>query len=315
MDSEPRIWRGPSVVGEGRGARVESFPLPSRSRAGLAGQAGHCSHLVPHPPESVRGRDVQGSTGPLMPAHPLVASVPAGKPTRKVHTSRPRVSGIPKEAVLSNRKRTRVLKDEYLNLSSALLKSVAAGDILKTQLPPGPQPRVYFSTSEAHVCGRFKKEIVVDGQSYLLLIRDEGGPPEAQDCKMMKVKDAEYRISGSSTSHFGGPHIVWLYRRCHRFAVTPFAMWVDAVIFVFSLEDEISFQTVYHYYSRMANYRNTSEIPLVLVGTQDAISSTNPRVIDDARARKLSNDLKRCTYYETCATYGLNVERVFQDGK
>ncbi|XP_040494659.1 arf-GAP with GTPase, ANK repeat and PH domain-containing protein 1 isoform X3 [Ursus maritimus] len=120
--------------------------------------------------------------------------------------------------------------------------------------------------------GRFKKEIVVDGQSYLLLIRDEGGPPEAQ-----------------------------------------FAMWVDAVIFVFSLEDELSFQTVYHYYSRMANYRNTSEIPLVLVGTQDAISSTNPRVIDDARARKLSSDLKRCTYYETCATYGLNVERVFQD--
>ncbi|XP_037997962.1 arf-GAP with GTPase, ANK repeat and PH domain-containing protein 1 isoform X12 [Motacilla alba alba] len=120
--------------------------------------------------------------------------------------------------------------------------------------------------------GRFKKEIVVDGQSYLLLIRDEGGPPEAQ-----------------------------------------FAMWVDAVIFVFSLEDEVSFQTVYHYYSRMANYRNTSEIPMVLVGTQDAISSTNPRVIDDARARKLSNDLKRCTYYETCATYGLNVERVFHD--
>uniref|UniRef100_A0A8C3IJT5 ArfGAP with GTPase domain, ankyrin repeat and PH domain 1 n=1 Tax=Chrysemys picta bellii TaxID=8478 RepID=A0A8C3IJT5_CHRPI len=120
--------------------------------------------------------------------------------------------------------------------------------------------------------GRFKKEIVVDGQSYLLLIRDEGGPPEAQ-----------------------------------------FAMWVDAVIFVFSLEDEISFQTVYHYYSRMANYRNTNEIPMVLVGTQDAISSNNPRVIDDARARKLSNDLKRCTYYETCATYGLNVERVFQD--
>ncbi|MEQ2262270.1 Arf-GAP with GTPase, ANK repeat and PH domain-containing protein 1 [Xenotaenia resolanae] len=122
--------------------------------------------------------------------------------------------------------------------------------------------------------GRFKKEIVVDGQSHLLLIRDEGGPPEAQ-----------------------------------------FALWVDAVIFVFSLEDEISFQTVYHYYSRLASFRNTTDLPLVLVGTQDAISSTNPRVIDDSRARKLSNDLKRCTYYETCATYGLNVERVFQDGK
>lgn len=120
--------------------------------------------------------------------------------------------------------------------------------------------------------GRFKKEIVVDGQSHLLLIRDEGGPPEAQ-----------------------------------------FALWVDAVVFVFSLEDEISFQTVYHYFTRLANFRNTADLPLVLVGTQDAISSVNPRVIDDSRARKLSNELKRCTYYETCATYGLNVERVFQD--
>uniref|UniRef100_A0A8C6MBQ0 ArfGAP with GTPase domain, ankyrin repeat and PH domain 1 n=1 Tax=Nothobranchius furzeri TaxID=105023 RepID=A0A8C6MBQ0_NOTFU len=120
--------------------------------------------------------------------------------------------------------------------------------------------------------GRFKKEMVVDGQSHLLLIRDEGGPPEAQ-----------------------------------------FALWVDAIVFVFSLEDEISFQTVYHYFNRLASFRNATDLPLVLVGTQDAISSSNPRVIDDSRARKLSNDLKRCTYYETCATYGLNVERVFQD--
>uniref|UniRef100_A0A3B3RPU1 ArfGAP with GTPase domain, ankyrin repeat and PH domain 3 n=1 Tax=Paramormyrops kingsleyae TaxID=1676925 RepID=A0A3B3RPU1_9TELE len=120
--------------------------------------------------------------------------------------------------------------------------------------------------------GRFKKEIVVDGQSYLLLIRDEGGPPELQ-----------------------------------------FAAWVDAVVFVFSLEDEISFQTVYNYFLRLSSYRNTADVPMVLVGTQDAISATNPRVIDDSRARKLSNDLKRSTYYETCSTYGLNVERVFQD--
>lgn len=30
--------------------------------------------------------------------------------------------------------------------------------------------------------GRFKKEIQIDNQSYLLLIRDEGGPPEMQVC-------------------------------------------------------------------------------------------------------------------------------------
>lgn len=48
---------------------------------------------------------------------------------------------------------------------------------------------------------------------------------------------------------------------------------------------------------------------------KDAISENNPRVIHEDRARKLANELKRCVYYETCATYGLNVERVFHDGK
>ncbi|XP_072423145.1 arf-GAP with GTPase, ANK repeat and PH domain-containing protein 1-like isoform X4 [Chiloscyllium punctatum] len=120
--------------------------------------------------------------------------------------------------------------------------------------------------------GRYKKEINVNGQSHLLLIRDEGGPPDAQ-----------------------------------------FSTWVDAVIFVFSLENEKSFEAIYNYYTRLTSYRNTAEIAVMLVGSQDAISATNPRVIDDARARKLCADLKRCMYYETCATYGLNVDRVFNE--
>ncbi|EEB18609.1 Centaurin-gamma, putative [Pediculus humanus corporis] len=140
---------------------------------------------------------------------------------------------------------------------SALVHRYLTGSYMQEESPEG---------------GRFKKEILVDGQSYLLLIRDEGGPPELQ-----------------------------------------FTSWVDAVIFVFSLENEASFNAIYNYYTKMAHYRNSSEIPLILVGTQDAISENNPRVIDDSRARKLASDLKRCSYYETCATYGLNVERVFQD--
>ncbi|XP_023031749.1 centaurin-gamma-1A isoform X2 [Drosophila willistoni] len=140
---------------------------------------------------------------------------------------------------------------------SALVHRYLTGSYMQEESPEG---------------GRFKKEVFIDGQSYLLLIRDEGGAPEMQ-----------------------------------------FAGWVDAVIFVFSLENEGSFNTVYNYYTKMAHFRNGQDIPMILVGTQDAISERNPRVIDDTRARKLASDLKRCSYYETCATYGLNVERVFQD--
>ena len=46
----------------------------------------------------------------------------------------------------------------------------------------------------------------------------------------------------------------------------------------------------------------------------EGISETTPRVIDENKAKKLASELKRCSYYETCSTYGLNVEKVFQEG-
>ncbi|CAF3962365.1 unnamed protein product [Adineta steineri] len=140
---------------------------------------------------------------------------------------------------------------------SALVHRFLTGTYMQEESPEG---------------GRFKKEINIDNQSYLLLIRDEAGVPDTQ-----------------------------------------FTHWIDAVIFVFSLENEESFKTIYQYYTKMNHYRNISDMPLILVGTQDAISESNPRVIHEDRARKLANELKRCTYYETCATYGLNVERIFHD--
>ena len=83
----------------------------------------------------------------------------------------------------------------------------------------------------------------MDGQSYLLLIRDEGGPPELQ----------VIIINKSSSSH---P------------VFFQFTSWVDAVIFVFSLENETSFNAIYNYYAKMAQYRNIQDVPLILVGTQ-----------------------------------------------
>uniref|UniRef100_A0AAR2IQ92 ArfGAP with GTPase domain, ankyrin repeat and PH domain 2 n=1 Tax=Pygocentrus nattereri TaxID=42514 RepID=A0AAR2IQ92_PYGNA len=121
---------------------------------------------------------------------------------------------------------------------------------------------------ESHEGGRYKKEVLVDGQSHLLLIREETGHPSPQ-----------------------------------------FSNWVDAVIMVFSLENEASFQEVYEYFRELSTHRNTADIALTVVGTQDKISSTNVRVIEDKRVQQLCADVRRCAYYETCATYGLNVDR------
>ncbi|XP_065582918.1 centaurin-gamma-1A-like isoform X1 [Artemia franciscana] len=140
---------------------------------------------------------------------------------------------------------------------SALVHRYLTGTYMQEESPEG---------------GRFKKEVSIDGQSHLLLIRDEGGQPELQ-----------------------------------------FTTWVDAVIFVFSLDCEVSFSTVYNYYLRMSQFRNIAEIPVILVATQDTISEGNPRVVDQIRVSKLAQELKARATFETCATYGSNVEKVFQE--
>ena len=43
------------------------------------------------------------------------------------------------------------------------------------------------------------------------------------------------------------------------------------VIFVFSVENEMSFNAVHSYYNKMCHYRDMSQMPIILVGTQDAI--------------------------------------------
>uniref|UniRef100_A0A0N5B2K1 Centaurin-gamma-1A n=1 Tax=Strongyloides papillosus TaxID=174720 RepID=A0A0N5B2K1_STREA len=56
-----------------------------------------------------------------------------------------------------------------------------------------------------------------------------------------------------------------------------------------------------------------SECPMILVGSLDTISSSSPRVVSEHEARSLAVKIKKCAYYETCATFGLNVENVFKD--
>jgi len=50
---------------------------------------------------------------------------------------------------------------------SALVHRYLTGSYMQEESPEG---------------GRFKKEVIIEGQSYLLLIRDEGGAPEIQVC-------------------------------------------------------------------------------------------------------------------------------------
>ena len=78
---------------------------------------------------------------------------------------------------------------------SALVHRYLTGSYMQEESPEG---------------GRFKKEVVVDGQSYLLLIRDEGGPPELQ----VRITTTYLLIKNRLNSRLISPKIK--AKRCSR---------------------------------------------------------------------------------------------------
>lgn len=95
----------------------------------------------------------------------------------------------------------------------------------------------------------------MDGQSHLLLIREESGSPDAQArvcvclrvcCSIVVVWDANLLTAACVPLQF--------------------CSWVDAVILVFSLENEASFQELYQLYSQLSSQR--TDVPVIVVGTQ-----------------------------------------------
>ncbi|KAI1729001.1 putative GTPase activating protein for arf domain-containing protein [Ditylenchus destructor] len=119
--------------------------------------------------------------------------------------------------------------------------------------------------------GRFKKEICIDNRSYLLLIRDEGS--------------AQPELQ--------------------------FTQWIDGLVIVFSVECRESYQTALQFFQRMKNYRNLSDIPVFLVGTQDSSSEGSRREVSADEARIACQSRKMSDYFECCAIYGHNAEAIF----
>lgn len=127
---------------------------------------------------------------------------------------------------------------------SALVHRYLTGSYMQEESPEG---------------GRFKKEIFIDNNSYLLLIRDEGGMPEMQVGGSLACRAPYAFVCRTST----------VYSIFALFFIFQFSAWVDAVIFVFSLENEASFNAIYNFYTKFVHFRNSSEIPpIILVGTQ-----------------------------------------------
>ncbi|GMT21068.1 hypothetical protein PFISCL1PPCAC_12365, partial [Pristionchus fissidentatus] len=130
-----------------------------------------------------------------------------------------------------------------------------------------------FQQEESPEGGRFKKEVFLEGQSHLLLIRDEG----------VAVPDAQ------------------------------FTLWTDAVLFVFAVDAWDTFEHLQRLYNLMCDYRSLNEMPVILVGTKDTVSEASPRVVTEEQGKRLAHKFGRCAYFETNAGYGTNVEKVFKD--
>ncbi|KAI6235459.1 CBR-CNT-2 protein [Aphelenchoides besseyi] len=105
-----------------------------------------------------------------------------------------------------------------------------------------------YRTPESTEGGRFKKEVCIDGNCHLLLIRDEGAQP---------------------------PDLL-------------FTHWFDGALIVFSVANRGSFNVAKHYLQVMADYRRHQDYPIIVIATLESVSQINQRCVTEEEAKRYS---------------------------
>ncbi|CAK5052654.1 unnamed protein product [Meloidogyne enterolobii] len=118
-----------------------------------------------------------------------------------------------------------------------------------------------WNWNDAPEGGRFKKEVDVDGQSYLLLIRDEG------------TREPNF---------------------------LQFSKWMDALLIVFSLDNRKTFQDALKSLDLVNNHRSLDEenIPIFLVGMKNMSRPNYQRAVTEDEAYHTARIRKMCCYFE-----------------
>jgi hypothetical protein len=84
---------------------------------------------------------------------------------------------------------------------------------------------------------------------------------------------------------------------------------------VFSLANKDSYSIALRFLQLMADFRKKMDFPVIIVGTQDSISSNTPRCVTEEEAKKKFNKVyQNCRYAEICSTTGHLIEETFRAG-
>ncbi|CAD5221332.1 unnamed protein product [Bursaphelenchus xylophilus] len=107
-----------------------------------------------------------------------------------------------------------------------------------------------YRVRESAEGGRFKKDLILEGRSHLLLIRDEG--KEAPD--------------------------------------VDFTHWLDGALVVYSVTSRESLEVALNYLKALSRYRNPLDFPTILVGTIENQNSYVQRNIAEEEVKKFARD-------------------------
>ncbi|CAD5215378.1 unnamed protein product [Bursaphelenchus okinawaensis] len=107
-----------------------------------------------------------------------------------------------------------------------------------------------YRTRESAEGGRFKKDLILEGRSHLLLIRDEGKEAPTPD----------------------------------------FTHWLDGVLIVYSVNSRESLEVAYSYLKALARFRSQLDFPAILVGTIDNQTAYVQRTPAEEEVKKFARE-------------------------
>ena len=139
--------------------------------------------------------------------------------------------------------------------------------------------------------GRYKKEVMVDGQSRVLLVRDiTSSPPTQVFWESVDTAFVRCWACFSPTRKLLPPEFLswnsnflkwsrflwcqWNVFSCTRVFCVKVCHWADGFMLVFSVCDELSYNLLHSFYSRITECRggkHQARPPVVLIGTQGTV--------------------------------------------
>ncbi|KAI6176932.1 hypothetical protein M3Y97_00852100 [Aphelenchoides bicaudatus] len=171
-----------------------------------------------------------------------------------------------------------------------------------------------FESVHPHIYQAYNLINSIENQNLRLQLENQlgvvGGPNSGKTPLIHRYLTGSYRTHETSE---GGRFKKDIVVNGDHLPDSLFSHWLDGALVVFSVTNRESYAVATRFLQLLVDFRKKCDFPVIVVATQDSISSATPRIVKEEEAKKKFKKIyEHCKYAEVCSTNGHRVEETFR---